>query len=34
MVIDWFTLLMVLALLGFISGILAFAWLMMKVIHD
>lgn len=32
--IDWFTLVLLLALLSFVGGILAFAWLMMKVIHD
>jgi hypothetical protein len=33
-VIDWFTVLIVLALLGFVSGVMTFAWLMMKVIND
>jgi hypothetical protein len=32
--IDGFTLVILLALLVFFGGILAFAWLMMKVIHD
>ncbi|SUI81062.1 Uncharacterised protein [Serratia quinivorans] len=32
--IDWFTVVVVLALFGFVGGVLTFAWVMMKVIHD
>ncbi len=32
--IDWFTALIVFALIDFVGGVLLFAWLMMKVIHD
>jgi hypothetical protein len=33
-VIDWFTVVIVLALFSFVGGVLAFAWVMMKVIND
>jgi len=33
-VIDWFTVVIVLALFVFVGGILTFSWVMMKVIND
>lgn len=32
--IDWLTVFIVLALFGFVGGVMTFAWVMMKVIND